>query len=281
MCKKSAFKKPVVKKNCIAIACGFLKAAVVITPGGPDDEYIEMQRSSPWLCEAVSGVHHKSGPLKRTKLLDVFKQGLNKGEIEESSIAATGGTEVENPPDKMKMLFANMPAPAAKTLGQVQARAARKTHAKYKGQQMDVKRKGVGSFAKTVELPLHFGGQELTEWRLWHKHGCDSVWLHIDDLVAAVEYLHEEAQNQGVLPMAVVETEEPEHEDPAGSISWDRRDYYWQAKVRGSVTNTLHRKTFKVPMKNENGGGRLTTEEFDAARALAHQAALEWIEEVK
>ena len=189
------------------------------------------------------------------------------------------------------MLFANMPAPAAKTtktICQVQTRAARKSHAKYKVQRMVekamAKPKGVGSFTKTVELPLHFGGQELTEWRLWHKHGSDSVWLHIDDLVAAVEYLHEEAQNQGVLPMAVaeIEIEESElHEDPGGSISWDRRDYYWQAKVRGSVTNTLHRKTFKVPMKKEDGGGRLTTEEYEAAKALARQAALEWIEENK
>ena len=263
MCKKNKFKNPVIHKNCVAIACGFLKTAAVITPGGPDNEYVEVGRSTPWLCEAASGVHYKTGPLKRTRLLDTFKvqmQGalLDACKPAESALAAAGKV------DKMQLLFANVPAavvPHRNTRTRGSPEKSGKEDKAEKGKSPKIIKKDL-DFTKTLDLPWHFGGTELYGWRLWHKRGSESLWLHIDDLVPAVEHLHSEVENQGVLPMEPDEEDDPALAEHVGSVSWDHRDYYWQVRVRGDKSGTLHRKTFKVSMNNLETGDRLSVDDF-------------------
>lgn len=294
MCKKDPFKTPVIRKDCVAIGCGLLKAAAVITPSGPDDAYVEVRKSTPWLCLAATGTCHKSGPLGRTRLLEAFK-------IEMLHTLADAPTD-ETPPvehapaktdkaDKMNLLFANMPpgslsAPAAE-IESIAARTYRK-HSTVKTPRADKNSKAPAirkEFTKTIKHPLHFGGQELAEWRLWRKSGSDMVWLHIDDLVAAVEYLHSEAKHQGVPPSAEDGSGLPALADGAGlpviggSCTFDRRDYMWQVKVRGSTN--IHRKSFAVPTKNVNTGEFLSTEEFIEAKIVVRKAAHEWMEDMK
>jgi len=291
MCKKDPFKKPVIQKDCVAIACGLLKSAAVITPGGPDDAYVELMKSSPWLCQAVTGVCYKSGPLGRTRLLEAFKVEMKKAEDFEMHQDQTDAPEpVPAKNDKMNLLFANTPAPAAK-IEPISARAYRKKNKTVCSKSQTSPTKGKSptkaSSAKTIKHPLHFGGQELAEWRLWRKGGSDVVWLHVDDLVAAVEYLHAEAMNQGVPPSTVDGSELPALavddglSDNGGSCSWCRRDYMWQVRCKGKKTQEIHRRNFKVAMKSETTSDRLSIQEFVDAKQVAHKAAMEWMEHMK
>ena len=290
MCKKDPFKKPVIQKDCVAIACGLLKTPAVITPRGPDDAYVEVMKSTPWLCLATTGTCYKSGPLGRTRLLEAFKVEMNNVAAADETPPVEHAPAKTNKADKMNLLFANMPpgslpAPAAK-IEPIAGRAYRK-HSRVKAPRADknhipATRK---EFTKTIKHPLHFGGQELAEWRLWRKSGSDAVWLHVDDLVAAVEYLHSEAAQQGVLPSAEDGSGRPaladgdERPDIGGSCSFDRRDYMWQVRVSGSTE--VHRKSFAVPTKNVNTGECLTLKEFIEAKIAVRKAAMEWMDDMK
>ena len=192
-------------------------------------------------------------------------------------------------PDKMNLLFANTPAPAAK-IEPIAARAYRKKKQTVCSKSQKGKNEGKSStkasWSKTIKHPKHFGGQELAEWRLWRNRGSDVVWLHVDDLVAAVEYLHAEAINQGVSPSTVDGSELPalavdDGLSIGGSCSWCRRDYMWQVRVKGNKTGETHRKTFAVAMKSENTSDRLSAEEFVEAKEVARKAAVEWMEHMK
>ena len=269
MCKRNGFKKPVVNRNCVSIGCGMLKSAVVVIPSGPGNEYVELKKMTPWLCAAVAGVTYSKAPLRRTRLLDDLKLHL-KIASDKPALAAIPAVL-----DKMQKLFDKAPALAA--IDKPGAAIDEPVHSPVKiaqtGHGPTRPKKGIPDFVKTVQLPNPFGGTGMCRWRLWHKGNSDSVCLHIDDLPMAIEYLHEEVEHQGVPPLEEV----VDDEDVGGSISWDRRDFSWQVRIRSGMSGLIHRKNFGVAMKSSPSGDRLTPQEFSAAKEEARKEATMWL----
>jgi hypothetical protein len=254
MSRKTKFSQPVVQKHCVSIGGGLLRSPVVVKLAGPRDEYIELKKMNPWLCEAASGQCYSRAPLSRTQLIEHFKAGL-KAVPDGEDPAHQAPQKV----DKMDGLFGNKPKPAIAAV--VKPRRSKTNKTKFV------------ECATTLKHPSRYGGADMYTWRLWQKGGSDAPWIHIDDLCAAIDYLHEEVVAQGV--PALDQDESHDREREIGSCSWDRRDFAWMARVTGASGDS-YRKCFMVPTKNSDGVA-LTPEQFGPAKETARLLALSWV----
>ena len=291
--------KPIIMGPTFAIGGGLLKEQSCVTLEGPGNKYLLVKKKSPWLCMATSGVTYSKAPLHRTKLLDIFDEVLNAGP-DEVSLGV---------PDKMKSLMtsksgANTSALAASSSSALAAASPLPTKGKKKNnKRARVELSKVFNFKKTWHASAKHG------WRLWRKKGTENVWLHIDDVPLAIQYLHDELLVHGVpLDQAVEaskvdeddddegdEEEDAEHDEDeddgdednssgdqgsvsSASVSFDRRDLSWQGRVKGATTGKVHRITRCVPMKDENKK-TYTPAAFERRKAQIKREVQKWMEQ--
>lgn len=234
---------PVLQKNAVVLKLGLAKSPVVLSLGGPGDQYVELKKMSPWLCEIASGKTYSSSPLQRSKLIEKFKDAL-----------AEGPDKTLVPGDKMALLNIGAsltPAPAAEM------------HAKKKG-----------DFEKVARLPCKFSSQEQRSWKLWHKVGNESPWVHMDHLIDAIAYMNSEVADHGV-----PQVEEPSEPNQKPAVSWDRRDLCWSVRVKGEISGLLHRSNIYVSKKSAATGEYLNAAEFQLQKKAQELVAQDWANE--
>lgn len=256
------FTKPVVQKNCVSIGGGLLRSAVVAKLAGPGDQYIELKKMGPWLCEAAAGQPYCKAPLSRTQLIQHFKAGLKAGPDDEAPAC-----QAPKKVDRMDSLFGD-PRPKPAIAAVIKPRrpvgkngVVHKDKAKWP------------ECTKSLKHPRQYGGTEMYTWRLWQKSGSDTPWIHMDDLVTAIEYMHEEVKSQGVPPL------EQDEAPDRGGCCWDRRDFAWYGRVTGESGDS-YRKCFMVPTKSAEGVA-LTPEKFDKVKEDVRIEAAAWVESHK
>lgn len=215
----------------VTIRGGLLREPVVVTCKGPGDQYIELKKGSPWLCESATGQTYSSAPLKRTRLIENLKEVLDAGPDAVAFEDKLSRFSVNSGADAL--------APTTKRDGKT-----------------DKMQKTKVAFEKLASLPGSFGGKVKVSWRLWRPAAAESVWVHRDDIPQAIKYLHTEMKMMGV---DEVDTGK-EGSDESGSEEnwvnercfWDRRDLAWQGRVTG-VDGVKYRITRSVPQKDEAG----------------------------
>ena len=211
------FKEPEVKVEH-ALFGGSLRSAVVVTTDRPDKEYVQLKKTSPWLCEACTGESAGRAPLKRTRLLETFKASLDEG-----------GEAPQ--PDKMAALRgAKRPSPA---LAGIEPGCKRQRH------------------IRLPEVRKTFASEGVPEpWRLWRPKGTDQIWLHKGDLPNVVKRLHAEWVAKGVPEIDEAEQEDSSGSKESGGIWFDRRGLAWQGRATDS-TGKVHRITKCVPQRDD------------------------------
>ena len=291
--------KPITMGNSFVVGGGLLRQPCSVKLEGPGMKYLLVKKKSPWLCMAASGITYSKCPLHRTKLVDIFGDVLNAGP-DEVSLGV---------PDKMKSLMtsmsgANTSAPAASSSSAPAAASA----LPIKGKKKNSKRASV-DFSKVYNFKKKWGASANHGWRLWRKKGTENVWLHIDDVPLAIQYLHDELLVHGVpLDQAMEASKDDEDDDDEGdeeegdeddededdgdednssgdqgsvssaSVSFDRRDLSWQGRVKGATTGKVHRITRCVPMKDENKK-TYTPAAFERRKEEIKREVQKWMEQ--
>ena len=275
--------KPITLGPKFAVEGGLLNEPFCVTLEGPDKKYLEVKKKSPWLCMAAAGVTYSKSPLHRTKLLDMFNEVMNKGPDEFSLGKADMMTSLMTSMSGAKTSALAAASPSALAAASTSALAAA-SPLPVKGKKKNSKRASV-EFSKVISFKKKWNGSAKHDWRLWRKKDVqDKVWLHIDDVPLAIQYLHDERLEYGVPADQEMEAsdddgddddddgdEDNSHgDDDSGSspcITFDRRDLSWQGKVRGKESGEVHRVTRCVPMKDDNKK-TYTPEAFAARKAM-------------
>jgi hypothetical protein len=247
------FRRPSLQP-CLAISGGLLKKPEIVQTVGPGSKFLSLNTKTPWLCKTVSKSHVCRAPLRRTTVLQHLIS-----ECQRLLCQAAVGI------DPMQELQIS-------SLAHEEERP-RVRKRKNKTASAEVEQES----AMSVKMPVVFIGgasKEYTIRAILPKNGKEgTVWVHVDDIQAVLEYLFKEVEMQGVAPLPEAES----HEEIAKvSVWWDSRDLAWCA--RGTDPSGGCRRLQKsVPRKDSSTGDVLTVSQFQAAKKATREEVDMWI----
>ena len=272
--KGKQFVPPLVSHTNPSIKGGFLKTPIAPDTDGPNAMYVKVSKKIDWWCMASTGITYGKSPLMRTKLFDKFAECLSSGA---DSLKVTEAVD-----DKMLRLRAK----ASK--GNALAGNPERACVKNKTGKSKVATHAFEKQFRHIAVP---GKSVPYTWRLYRPKKTDAVWLHVDDVPQALVYLFEEAKSKGVDMIGESESVEGGEDGSASAsssadtakdeptVTWDRRDYAWQGRVRGK-SGEVYRITRCVPFKDKDGVVFNQTQ-YDLQKNAVEKIVKDWIEEYK
>ena len=276
--RKASFEEIEVQKQT-TVKGGWLSkplalAVMKVQIGDSKMEFVNLNKRQDWLCRMVSGIACHQRPLARVKLIDTLQAKIKHGLIPEGGeVVADSGdedgdrkhAEFDDPMNQLGFGEATVPVGRPRT----STRAARK-HSK------NIVLRAV----LPKEPPEKNARCEATyEVSLWLSNR-QSVWIGVEHLPWAVQYMHEEYLLGGVSNIEMSPDSSPAK---SSDIRWDFSSSCWLATV-GTGPNTKERRLKPSSLDPAeasmvvDAGCNVGSMSYEELKSTAYQILLAWVE---